>query len=313
MREPVAFGRYLLLDRLGAGGMAEVFLARVAEDGSSSRLLAVKRMIPRLAEDAELVAMFLDEARIAVQLDHPGVARIEDLGQCDTTYFIAMEYVPGKDLKAVLDLVAAQGETMPVPLASLVAVCVLGALDHAHNRRDQVGRRLGIVHRDVSPKNVLLSFSGGVKLIDFGLAVACERAGCEEPGLLRGKAAYMSPEQARGLPLDGRADVFAAAIVLHEMLTGVGLFAAPSDLLAIERVLFGEVPSPSALNPEVPESLARAILDALNRDASRRTVSAAALADRVMPHVRGAEAKDLARYLAERFPADAALASERGS
>jgi serine/threonine-protein kinase len=304
MSEHVPFGRYLLLDRVDVGGMAEVFAARVSEGDGAGRLVALKRLLPSLAEDPAIVAMFLDEARIAVHLDHPGFARIEDLGRHGAAYFIAMEYVAGKDLGSVLEHLAARRERMPVPLAAFVAARLLDALEHAHGRVGPDGRGLGIVHRDVSPGNVLLSFSGEVKLVDFGLARAGERGAPEQPGVVRGKSGYMSPEQARGLPVDGRADVFAAAVVLHEALTGARLFAASSDLLALERVLEGEVASPRAANPGVPEPLARAVLRALDRDPGRRP-AAGALAAEIARHAGAASGADLSRWLVERFPSDA--------
>src|SRR5919199_2395251 len=211
MHEPVPFGRYLLLDRVDVGGMAEVFLARVTSGEGAGSLVALKRLLPTLADDLELVAMFLDEARIAVQLDHPSIARVEDLGREGGSYYIAMEYVPGKDLAALLALLSRRGEHMPVPLAAHVALRVLEGLDHAHRRRGADGAELGIVHRDVSPRNVLLSFSGDVKLIDFGLARAAGLGARDADGMLRGRAAYMSPEAARGRSVDRRADIFSAA------------------------------------------------------------------------------------------------------
>ncbi len=309
MRDPISYGRYLLLERVDVGGMAEVFVARVREGEATGRLVAVKRLLPTLAEDPELVAMFLDEARIAVQLDHSGVTRIEDLGRQGATYYIAMEYVPGRDLRAVLARLAARQERLPVELAALVAGRVLRALEHAHGRRDAQGRELGIVHRDVSPKNVLLSFAGEVKLIDFGLARG--RGAPEEPGVVRGTSAYMSPEQARGLPVDHRSDVFATAVVLHEMLTGARLFAASTELLAMERVSELAVNSPRTANPDVAEPFARAVLSALQRDPALRFPSAAAFAEAIAPYAGGAGAADLARFLASRFPRDVEKEKER--
>jgi serine/threonine-protein kinase len=305
MREPVRFGRYLLLDRVDVGGMAEVYAARIAEGEGAGRLVALKRLLPTLAEDAELVAMFLDEARIAVQLDHPAIPRVEDLGRHGASYYIALEYVAGKDLKALLDLLAARRERLPVAIAAHVAVRVLEALDHAHRRRDAAGRELGIVHRDVSPRNVLLSFAGEVKLIDFGLALAAGRGAPGVEGVLRGRAAYMSPEQARGAAVDRRADVFAAAVVLHEMLTGARLFAAATDLAAAERVAAAEVPSPCDANPDVPPALGDVVLAALARDPERRPAWAGELAEAIAPFARGALPEHLAAVLAERFPEDA--------
>jgi eukaryotic-like serine/threonine-protein kinase len=311
MREPVPFGRYLLLERVDVGGMAEVFAARVTDGEGAGRLVAVKRLLPTLAEDPASVAMFLDEARIAVQLDHPSIARVDDLGQHGATYYIAMEYVPGRPLKAVMEALATRGERLALPLCALVAVRMLAALEHAHARCDGAGRPLGIVHRDVSPQNVLLSFEGEVKLIDFGLAHAGERGARQEPGVVRGKAAYLSPEQARGLPVDARSDLFSAGVVLHELLTGRRLFGAPSDLLALERVLEAPVPSPRAARPEVPVPLAAAVLASLEREPGRRPASAAALAAALAPFARepAEAAAELAQLMGELFPRE--LAAER--
>jgi serine/threonine protein kinase len=309
MRDPIPYGRYLLLERIEIGGMAEVFLARVREGEGAGSLVAVKRLLPTLAEDPELVAMFLDEARIAVQLDHPGVTRIADLGRHGPTYYIAMEYVPGKDLKALLERLSARGERLRVPVAALIAARVLAALEHAHRRRDAQGAELRIVHRDVSPKNVLLSFAGDVKLIDFGLARG--RGMPEDHGVVRGTGAYMSPEQARGLPVDASSDVFSAAVVLHEMLTGGRLFAAPTELVTMERVAAKVVPSPRSANSEVPEALASAVLQALERDPALRPPSAEAFAAAVAPHAAGADAAELGRLLATLFPEEARRARER--
>jgi serine/threonine-protein kinase len=311
MRDPVLFGRYLLLERIGVGGMAEVFTARVAEGEGAGRLVAVKRLLPTLAEDPAAVAMFLDEARIAVQLDHPCIARVDDLGQHGAAYFIAMEHVAGRPLKAVLDALAARCDRLAVPLCALIGVRMLAALEHAHARCDGAGRPLGIVHRDVSPHNVLLSFEGEVKLIDFGLAHAGERGARQEPGVLRGKTAYLSPEQARGLPVDARSDLFSAGVVLHELLTGRRLFAAPSDLLALEHVLEAPVPSPRASRPEIPEALAGAVLAALEREPRRRPASAAALSATLGPFAcqPSVAAVELAQLMRTLFPRE--LAAER--
>ena len=297
MREPISFGRYLLLDRIDVGGMGEVFLARVMDGEGAGRLVAMKRLLPSLAEDPELVAMFLDEARIAVQLDHPGVVRIEDLGQHGVIYFIVMEYVPGKDLKALLDLLAARGERIPVPLAVWVTVRVLEALGHAHEKRDALGRELAIVHRDVSPRNVLLSFAGEVKLIDFGLASARARGLEGESGAVRGKPAYMSPEQARGGPVDCRADVFAVGVMLCEMLTGARGVAGERGCERARTLLDA---------PHVPPALARAVRAALASDPADRPASAAALAQGLAPHCQGVDAAALGSYLAGWFPDEVA-------
>jgi eukaryotic-like serine/threonine-protein kinase len=313
MREPIPFGRYQLLDRVAAGAMAEVFVARVREGEGAGRLVALKRLWPTLAEDPALVAMFLDEARIAVQLDHPCVARVDDLGQQGASYYIAMEYVAGKDLEALLAALAARGQRLPVPLAAFVAAQVLAALDHAHARRDVAGRPFEVVHRDVSPRNVLLSFAGEVKLVDFGLAQAGRRGAPEEPGVVRGRAGYASPEQARGGAVDARSDLFSTGVVLHEMLTGSPLFAGASDLLALERAAEAPVPSPRELAPDVPEVLAAAVLAALEREPARRPTSAAALRERVSPYASPDGAARLAALLAGLFADDLARERARGA
>jgi serine/threonine protein kinase len=195
---------------------------------------------------------------------------------------------------------------MPVPLAAYVALRVLEGLDHAHRRRGADGAELGIVHRDVSPRNVLLSFGGEVKLIDFGLARAAGLGARDADGVLRGRAAYMSPEAVRGCSVDRRADVFSAAVVMHEMLCGARLFAGAGDLDAAERVLTAEVPPPHLVNPDVPLALSTAVVAALAREPERRPAWASELAAAVAPHAAGTAAADLARYIAELFPEDAA-------
>jgi eukaryotic-like serine/threonine-protein kinase len=306
MRDPVPFGRFLLLDRVDVGGMSEVFAARVLHGEGRGRVVAVKRLLPSLAEDPDMVRMFLDEARIAVQLDHPGVARVEELGREGVSYFIALEYVGGRDLKALLDLLGARGERLPVTLAAHVAARVLEALDHAHRCRDPRGRPLGIVHRDVSPRNVLLSFEGAVKLIDFGLARADGLGAMERDGVLRGRTAYLAPEAAAGAAVDRRADVFAAGVVLHEMLTGERLFAGASALEEAERVASAEVRPPHEVRAAVPPALSEAVMWALSRDPDARPAWASDLAAAVAPFAGGAGPEELARYLEERFPDDAA-------
>src|SRR5512138_2092252 len=247
MSKPVPFGRFLLGERVAIGGMAEVYAA-VLRDDPSGRPYAVKRMLPTLAEDAELVRMFLDEARLAVQLEHPGIVQIHDLGKLGSRYYIAMDYVAGRDLRTLLDRVRGRGERFPPALAAHVCARVADALDHAHRQRAANGSALRVVHRDVSPANVLLAFDGSVRIIDFGIAEAALRAGRRRGDRLHGKFGYMSPEMVRGLPVDRRSDVFSLGIVLHEMLTGTRLFTGPSELAVMERVRAAEVPPPSAAN-----------------------------------------------------------------
>jgi serine/threonine-protein kinase len=305
MTKPVPFGRYLLLDRIAIGGMAEVYVA-VRPDDPSPRLYALKRILPTLAEDEELLGMFLDEARLLVQLDHPGVVPIHELGKHGDTYYIAMDYVAGCDLRALVERSRARGARVPVPLAAYVGWRVADALDHAHRKRDARGRPLQVVHRDVSPANVLLGFDGSVRVIDFGIAQAAIRAQREDDTALRGKFGYMSPEMSRGHPVDRRSDVFALGVVLHELLTGERLFSAPTELAALEKVRTAEVPPPSAQNPAVPYGLDAVVLRALAREPADRFAWASELRDALAPWLNaGVPAGDppaLARLMAQTFP-----------
>ncbi len=266
MRQPVQFGKYLLLDRIAVGGMAEVFAAKAFGAEGFERILAIKKILPTMGEDPELVSMFVDEARIAVQLSHPNIVQVLELGKHDETLYIAMEYISGRDLRQLLDRFRRRGQPMPVPHACAIAAGVCDALDYAHRKGDASGTPLGIVHRDVSPQNVLVSFDGGVKLIDFGIAKAERRLQKTQSGILKGKFSYMSPEQVRGEPLDRRSDVFAAGVLLWELICGRKLFTGDSDYAVLEKVRRVEVPPPASVNPEVPKELSRVVLAALAPD-----------------------------------------------
>jgi eukaryotic-like serine/threonine-protein kinase len=213
--QPVPFGSYQLVERLAMGGMAEVYLAK--PDGAQ-RFVALKRILPNIAADDEFIAMFIDEAKIAGQLNHPNVAQIFDLGKINNSYFIAMEYVSGHDVRALWDRTrdADGGKTaLPIGLACYIVKKICDGLDYAHRRRDSKGRPLGIIHRDVSPQNILVSYDGDLKIIDFGIAKAANRIVKTQTGILKGKFAYMAPEQARGEPTDHRADIFAIGVILY--------------------------------------------------------------------------------------------------
>jgi len=305
MKTPIPFGRYLLVDRVAIGGMAEVFAAVRAGD-PSGRPFAIKRILPLVAEDDDLVRMFLDEARLLAQLEHPAIPSVHELGRADTGYFMAMDYVPGRDLRALIHRTGQAGERLPIALAAHVAARVADALDHAHRRRGAKGDELRVVHRDVSPANVLLGWDGRVRIVDFGIALASFRAG---PGsaVLRGKFGYMSPEMVRGLPVDRRSDVFSLGVVLHEMLTGDRLFTGPSELTVMEMVRSASVPPPSERNPVVPRALDEVVLRALAREPEGRFGWASELRDALLPFARGAGPHDpepLARAMGEAFPAE---------
>ncbi len=206
MREPVRFGKYLLLERLSIGGMAEVFLAKTFGIEGFAKLVAIKRILPAMADDADFVQMFIDEAKIAGQLSHPNICQIYELGRIDGAYFIAMDYVRGKDALQLISRFRRLRCRMPLAMAAFIAARACEALDHAHRRADAQGRPLNIIHRDVSPQNILVSYAGEVKLIDFGIAKAVSRSAHTQAGVLKGKFGYMSPEQVRGEPLDRRSD-----------------------------------------------------------------------------------------------------------
>jgi serine/threonine protein kinase len=303
MTTSIPFGRFLLVERLAIGGMAEVFAA-VERGDPSGRLYAVKRILPTLAEDRELVRMFLDEARLVVQLDHPGIVPIHELGKLGGGYYIAMDYVSGRDLRALCGELRRRGERIPVALAAHVVARAADALDHAHRGRGADGAELRVVHRDVSPGNVLVGFDGSVRLIDFGIAQAAHRRSAGAP-VLRGKFGYMSPEMVRGLPVDRRSDVFALGVVLHELLTGERLFTAPTELGVMEKVRAAQAPPPSGANRAVPPELDALVLRALAREPEQRFAWASELRDALHAWVRppgGGGAAALARLMAETFP-----------
>jgi serine/threonine protein kinase len=264
LKKPIPFGKYLLVERISVGGMAEIFLAKNLE-GNGERRVAIKRILPSMSEDADFTRMFLDEARICVQLNHPSIVQISDLGVHEGAYYIAMEYVAGKDLRSLMD----RQQPIPIPAAVFIATRLCNGLDYAHRRADMSGKPLGIIHRDVSPQNVLLTYAGDIKLIDFGIAKAASNSQRTQAGFLKGKIGYMSPEQIVG-SIDHRADLFAVGIILFEMLTGERLFTGPTDFAVLAKIRAAEVPSPRKINSAIPPALERVILKALQADPDQR-------------------------------------------
>jgi serine/threonine protein kinase len=274
----VVFGRYELLRELARGGMGSVHLARQTGLEGFEKLIVVKTLLPHLNEDREFVEMFLDEARIAAKLDHPNVCQIFDLGEIDGTYFLAMEFVRGVDLRTLLRDCEECQHLIPLPLTARIVSDAAAGLHYAHELRDPGSHLLsGLVHRDVSPQNVLVSWEGGVKLIDFGVAKAQGRATATVDGRLKGKYAYMSPEQASGEDIDRRSDVFALGIVFWEAVTGERLFRQETDVKTLRAVTDCEVAAPSTVKPGIPKSLDPVVMKALTRDPDDRYPTAQAL------------------------------------
>ena len=272
------FGRYDVVAHLASGGMAEVFLARASGDGGFSRHLVIKAMRPSPGLDGTFARMFLDEARLAATLHHQHIAQVFDLGTADDgSYYLVMEYVHGETLRSVVATARARGLTLPAGFAVAVGAAMANALQYAHERCDERGRPLGIVHRDVTPANILVGHDGAVKLIDFGIAKAAARTSQTQTGVVKGKAGYMAPEQVLTQPLDARTDVFALGIVLYELTTLERLFAGASDFEAAQRCVDCVVPRPSDVRPGFPPALEAVLLTALAREPGQRFPSARAM------------------------------------
>ena len=305
MRQPVSFGKYLLLDRIAVGGMAEVYAAKAFGAEGFERIVAIKKILPTLGEDPEFVSMFVDEARIAVQLAHENVVQVLELGKHDESLYIAMEYISGRDERQLLDRYRRRSEPMPIPQACAIVARVCDALDYAHRKTDASGNPLGIVHRDVSPQNVLVSFDGLVKLIDFGIAKAEKRLQQTQAGILKGKFSYMSPEQVRGEIVDRRSDVFACGALLWELICGRRLFGGESDIAVLEKVRTADVPLPATVNPAVPKALSNVVLGALAADPRARYQSCGEMHDDLLPFAQAGGtpigSRQLAAFLREEF------------
>lgn len=271
----IQFGRYQLLKKLASGGMGQVFLARTGQEGFE-KLVVLKRILPHLVEDEEFFTMFQDEAKITMRLNHPNIAQIFEFGEERGIHYLVMEYIAGEDVRRLSKRVAAAGQTLPVGVILRIIADAAAGLDYAHKGRDSKGVPLGLVHRDVSPQNVLVGFDGAVKLIDFGVAKAAGRAQHTATGILKGKFPYMSPEQAEGLEIDARSDIFALGIVLWEMLTNKRLFKGDNDVMTQRLVKLCQVPPPSQLEPSLPPELDALVLKALAKKADDRFPDAGA-------------------------------------
>jgi serine/threonine-protein kinase len=254
--------------------MADVFAAERHHGMGVRRIVAIKRMFPHLMHDPTQVRMFVEEARLSIGLRHANIPHFIELGHSDGHLFLVMELIEGHTLQRYIERLAARRQRIPVPVAIFLAASVCRALAYLHTRTDGRGQPLGLVHRDVSPDNVLVSLSGRVKLIDFGIAKGQQRRWHTTRGKIRGKSCYLSPEQIKGGPVDGRADIFSLGCVLHELLTGRLLFDGVHPCVVARRVLAEPVVPPSELNPAVPVALSHLVLRALQRDPARRPQTA---------------------------------------
>lgn len=257
--------RYEPLAPIAHGGMARLELARIRGEQGFEKYVAIKRILPQWAQEADFVAMFTDEARLVAKLDHPNIVHVYDFDRDDEGFFIAMEYIHGPSLLGLLRSAASRGE--PVPLRHVVSIgmAIAAGLGHAHTRRDAHGRPLDIIHRDVSPTNVLVTYDGGVKLVDFGIAKAVSNKHATHGNARKGKVAYMSPEQCKAAPLDARSDLFALGSVLYELATGRRAFSGNDELALMNAIVNHDVQPPRSLRPQIPEALDAIIVQLLQR------------------------------------------------
>jgi serine/threonine-protein kinase len=283
---PLRLGPYELLRRIATGGMAEVYLARRAGPHGFQKLVAVKRILPQYASDPDFVAMFIDEARVCARLGHPNIVQVFDFGEQDGELYMAMEYVDGTTGARLIRAGANRGDEIPLDVCLHTALSVLRALDYAHNARDDAGRPLSLVHRDVSPGNVLIDRSGAVKLTDFGIARAAEIERRTDAGQLKGKLGYMSPEQVVGRDLDARSDIFTVGIVLAEMLILRPLFSGGKELDVLLRIRDADVSAVDRAGARVPDDVRAVLFRALARDPLLRWPSAGSFAEALEEIVR---------------------------
>ena len=271
--------RYRVVERLAAGGMAEVFVGDAMSVQGFKKRVAIKRVLPHLASNENFIGMFLDEARLGARMNHANIVSVLDIGAADNTYFIVMEYVDGANLKTIIEVLLKQGRPVPMKEAVYIAMEACRGLSYAHELCDDDGNDLDIVHRDISPPNILISKRGEVKVTDFGLAKASTQLEKTDPGVVKGKFSYLAPEAALGDAVDERADLFAMGIVLWEMIAGRRLFLGDSDYQTVKLVQQANVPSLQAINPEADESLERVLAKALAKNPADRYQTAREMSD----------------------------------
>ena len=299
-------GQYYLMEKLAQGGMAEIFKGLSYDVHGIKKTVCIKKILPHLAASEEFIGSLINEAKLAVRLVHGNIAQTFDLGKVGADYFMVMEFVDGKSLSQINKKCLARGKPIPIPFLVYFISEVLNGLGYMHRRSDDAGLPFNIVHRDISPQNIMVSYSGTVKIIDFGIAKAAYRSGSTDSGMLKGKFAYMSPEQALGDEIDQRSDIFSLGIILHEMLTGKRLFKAEDARETIRNVRRAKVSPPSTLRPEVPDELDAITMRSLTKDRRRRYATAADMNEDLVkflhtssPEFKHSDAADFVRELFE--------------
>ncbi|MGZ3426926.1 MAG: protein kinase domain-containing protein [Polyangia bacterium] len=298
-------GKYEIIKRLATGGMAEIFLARVSGLPGFQKMVVIKRILPQLATKTDFVEMFLDEARIAATLQHPNVVQMYDVGVVDGNYFIAMEYLHGEDVRSLSRTLHRQDKKLPLEHALNIAIGVASGLHYAHEKVGFDGTPLEIVHRDVTPQNIIVTYDGAVKLLDFGIAKASNRFGETRFGTLKGKVPYMSPEQCRGEPLDRRSDIFSLGIMMYELTLGKRLYQGKSDFEVLKQIVEGTVTPPHELDPAYPPELEKIVMRALEKEKDKRHQTARDIQEELEGMVRADRLHvspiTLTRYMEEIF------------
>lgn len=268
-------GPYRLKEKIAQGGMAQLFVADYEREDGFKRQMAIKMVLPHLAENQDFIKMFIREARLAALLQHPNIVQIFDFGKIQNTYFIAMEYIHGVNLGQIISRLQAP---MPTDMAVFIIMCVSLGLDYSHSRKDdESGLALGIVHRDISPQNILISHQGEVKISDFGISKATTEPSFTQAGVIKGKLAYLAPEQALGQAVDHRADIYALGLVFYEILTGKRLYQFDSDIEAIRTIPEMEIPPLKSVRPELAEALSRVVMKCLAKNKAERYADALVL------------------------------------
>ncbi len=306
MKLPIPFGKYFLLEPIATGSIAEVFRAKSAGAHGFERIIAIKRIVAGLSQNADFIERFVAESKIAMQLSHANIAQVFDFGKVGGRYYLALEHIHGRSMRSVLEACRKKTTSLSIAQACFVSMKICEGLDYAHNKRDNTGRALSLVHRDISPQNILLSFDGEVKMIDFGIARATRVVPRAENSFSRDKAGYRSPEQVSGVTVGRRTDVFSTGVCLYEMLTGQRLFAGQSEMSILESIRQTEIPLPSLYNPSIPRELEKIVLRALDSRVDRRYQNAIDLHDELQAFAYTTgdfySRKDLSQWMRSMFP-----------